>query len=93
MEENDKIGLVVSVLKDMFVACFLYRGWDVPNAFEAFDSIPTMAILMPEARGTQSMARSLSIVSNAKYVNHAAIFLISTDKAFALTDEHVALLL
>jgi len=47
MEENDKIGLVVSVLKDMFVACFLYRGWDVPNAFEAFDSIPQTAILMP----------------------------------------------
>jgi len=94
MEENDKIGLVVSVLKDMFVTCFLYRGWDVPNAFEALDSIPTMAILMPETRGTQqSMARALSIVSNAKYVNHAAIFLISTDKAFALTDEHVALLL
>ena len=94
MEENDKIGLVVSVLKDMFVTCFLYRGCDVPNAFEAFDSIPTMAILMPETRGTQqSMARALSIVSNAKYVNHAAIFLISTDKSFALTDEHVALLL
>jgi hypothetical protein len=94
MEENDKIDLVVSVLKNMFVACFLYRGWDVPNAFEAFDSTPTMAILMPETRGTQqSMARALSIASNAKHVNHAAIFLRSTDQAFPLTDEHVALLL
>jgi hypothetical protein len=58
MEENDKISSVVSVLKDMFVACFLYKGWNVPNAFEAVDSIPTIAILMPETRGTQqSMAR------------------------------------
>jgi hypothetical protein len=94
MEENDKIGLVVSVLKDMFIACFLYRGWDVPNAFEVFDSIPTLAIHMPETRGTQqSMARALSIASNAKYVNHAAIFLISTDQVFPLIYKYVARLL
>lgn len=80
MEENDKIGLVVSVLKDMFVACFLYRGWDVPNAFEAFNSTPTMAILMPETRGTQqSMSRALSIASNAKRACGAASVMMDAD--------------
>ena len=63
MEEDNKIGLVVSVLKDMFVVCSIYRGWDVPKeAFEAFDGIPVMVVLMPETKGTQeSLARALSI--------------------------------
>jgi hypothetical protein len=39
------------------------------------------------------MARALSIASNAKYVNHAAIFLISTDQVFPLIYKYVARLL
>lgn len=81
MEQDDKIGLFVSVLKDMFVVGCIYRGWDVPpKTFEAFDSITEVAVLMPETKGTQkSLARALSIAGNAKYVNHPLFFFPLTD--------------
>jgi hypothetical protein len=88
IDHNDKIGLFVSVLKDMFVVGCIYRGWDVPpKTFGAFDNIAEVAILMPETKGTQqSLARALSITGNAKYVNHSSIFLLLTDHvAFPIT--------
>lgn len=68
MEKDDKIGLFVSVLKDMFVVGCLYKGWERPlKAFEAFDNIPETSILMSETKGTQkSLARALSIPGNVK---------------------------
>ena len=68
MEHDDKIGLFVSVLKDMFVVGCIYRGWDVPaRTFEVFDSITEVAVLMPETKGTQkSLARALGIPGNVK---------------------------
>jgi len=80
MEEDDKIGLFVSVLKDMFVVGSLYRGWDVPNVFEAFDSIPEAAVLMPETKGTQSsLARALSIAGNAKRAVGVVSVMVDSD--------------
>ncbi|KAE9370896.1 FAD-binding domain-containing protein [Stipitochalara longipes BDJ] len=68
MDQDDKIGLFVSALKDMFVVGCLYRGWDVPpKTFEAFDAITEVAILMPETKGTQkSLARALNIAGSTK---------------------------
>jgi CDP-glycerol glycerophosphotransferase (TagB/SpsB family) len=80
MEKDDKIGLFVSILKDMFVVGCIYRGWEVPGVFDAFDKIPEAAILMPETKGTQqSLARALSIAGNAKYIDHPTSFLTLID--------------
>lgn len=78
MEKDDKIGLAVSVLKDMFVVLCCYRGWDVAQTFEAFHPIPVVAVIIPETSGTQqSAARALGMVGNAKYVKYPSIFFFS----------------
>ncbi|KAN0105974.1 FAD-binding domain containing protein [Hyaloscypha variabilis] len=81
IDHNDKIGLFVSVLKDMFVVGCIYRGWDVPpKTFGAFDNIAEVAILMPETKGTQqSLARALSITGNAKRAIGTASVMMNLD--------------
>jgi hypothetical protein len=84
MEKDNKIGLAVSVLKEMFVVICLYRGWDVAQTFEAFHPIPVEAVIIPETSGTQqSAARALYMVGNIKYAKYPSIFSLVTDK-FAL---------